>query len=78
MPRFAANLTMMFNEVPFLDRFDAAAKSAMVSRSQATWLCERRCASSTDAKVLRSATLSISAARFGAPSPKFFRTMCSK
>lgn len=57
---------------------DAAAKSAMVSRSQATWLCERRCASSTDAKVLRSATLSISAARFGAPSPKFFRTMCSK
>lgn len=27
MPRFAANLTMMFNEVPFLDRFEAA-KSA--------------------------------------------------
>ena len=26
MPRFAANLTMMFTEVPFLDRFDAAAK----------------------------------------------------
>lgn len=25
MPRFAANLTMMFNEVPFLDRFKAAA-----------------------------------------------------
>lgn len=25
MPRFAANLTMMFNELPFLDRFDAAA-----------------------------------------------------
>src|ERR1700746_3948964 len=25
MPRFAANLTMMFNEVPFLERFDAAA-----------------------------------------------------
>ena len=25
MPRFAANLTMMFNEWPFLDRFDAAA-----------------------------------------------------
>jgi len=23
MPRFAANLTMMFNEVPFLDRFEA-------------------------------------------------------
>ncbi len=25
MPRFAANLSMMFNEHPFLDRFDAAA-----------------------------------------------------
>ncbi len=27
MPRLAANLSMMFNEVPFLDRFDAAAQS---------------------------------------------------
>jgi hydroxypyruvate isomerase len=27
MPRFAANLTMMFTEVPFLDRFDAAAQA---------------------------------------------------
>lgn len=27
MPRFAANLSMMFNEHPFLDRFDAAAKA---------------------------------------------------
>ena len=27
MPRFAANLTMMFNEVGFLDRFPAAAKA---------------------------------------------------
>lgn len=27
MPRFAANLTMMFNEVPFLDRFEAAAQA---------------------------------------------------
>ncbi|MFA9498967.1 2-oxo-tetronate isomerase [Mannheimia sp. E30BD] len=27
MPTFAANLTMMFNEVPFLDRFEAAAKA---------------------------------------------------
>src|SRR3954447_12526997 len=27
MPRFAANLSMMFNEVPFLDRFDAAARA---------------------------------------------------
>ena len=27
MPKFAANLTMMFNEVPFLDRFEAAANA---------------------------------------------------
>lgn len=27
MPRFAANLSMMFNERPFLDRFDAAARA---------------------------------------------------
>ena len=27
MPKFAANLTMLFNEMPFLDRF-AAAKAA--------------------------------------------------
>ncbi len=27
MPKLAANLTMMFNEVEFLDRFDAAARS---------------------------------------------------
>lgn len=27
MPRFAANLTMMFNEVPFLDRFKAASEA---------------------------------------------------
>lgn len=27
MPRFAANLSMMFNEHPFLDRFEAAAKA---------------------------------------------------
>ena len=27
MPRFAANLSMMFTEVPFLDRFDAAARA---------------------------------------------------
>lgn len=27
MPRFAANLTMMFNEVPFLDRFALAAEA---------------------------------------------------
>jgi len=27
MPNFAANLTMLFNEVPFLDRFERAAKA---------------------------------------------------
>ena len=28
MPKFAANLSMMFNEVDFLDRFEAAAEAA--------------------------------------------------
>ena len=28
MPRFAANLTMLFTELPFLDRFEAAAKAS--------------------------------------------------
>ena len=27
MPQFAANLTMLFNEVPFMERFEAAAKA---------------------------------------------------
>lgn len=31
MPRLAANLTMLFNEVPFLDRFDAAAKAGFTA-----------------------------------------------
>ena len=31
MPRFAANLTMMFNEVPFLDRFEAAAQAGFTA-----------------------------------------------
>src|SRR4051795_12507272 len=31
MPRFAANLSMMFNEVAFLDRFDAAAKAGFTA-----------------------------------------------
>ena len=31
MPRIAANLTMMFNEVPFLDRFAAAAKAGFTA-----------------------------------------------
>jgi hydroxypyruvate isomerase len=31
MPRFAANLTLMFNELPFLDRFDAAADAGFTA-----------------------------------------------
>jgi len=31
MPRLAANLSMMFNEVPFLDRFALAAKSGFTA-----------------------------------------------
>ena len=31
MPRFAANLTMMFTEVPFLDRFEAAARQGFTA-----------------------------------------------
>jgi hydroxypyruvate isomerase len=31
MPRFAANLTMLFNEVPFLDRFERAARAGFES-----------------------------------------------
>ena len=30
MPRFAANLTMLFTELPFLDRFAAAAESGSI------------------------------------------------
>ena len=31
MPRFAANLSLMFTEVPFLDRFDAAAEAGFTA-----------------------------------------------
>ena len=31
MPRFAANLSMMFTEVPFLDRFEAALLAVLMS-----------------------------------------------
>jgi 2-dehydrotetronate isomerase len=31
MPRFAANLSMMFTEVPFLERFEAAAKAGFTA-----------------------------------------------
>lgn len=31
MPKFAANLTLLFNELPFLDRFDAAARAGFAA-----------------------------------------------
>src|SRR3982074_2396537 len=31
MPRFAANLSLMFTEVPFLDRFEAAARAGFTA-----------------------------------------------
>src|ERR1700727_2717737 len=31
MPHFAANLSLMFTEVPFLDRFDAAAQAGFTA-----------------------------------------------
>ena len=31
MPRFAANLSMMFTEVPFLQRFELAAKAGFTA-----------------------------------------------
>src|SRR5436305_14458151 len=31
MPRFAANLSMMFTDVPFLDRFEQAAKAGFTA-----------------------------------------------
>ena len=31
MPRFAANLSMLFDEVPFLDRFEAAARAGFMA-----------------------------------------------
>ncbi len=31
MPRFAANLSMMFTEVPFIERFAAAAEASRFS-----------------------------------------------
>jgi hydroxypyruvate isomerase len=31
MPQFAANLTMLFNEVPFLERFEKAHKAGFTA-----------------------------------------------
>ena len=50
MPRFAANLTMMFTELAFLDRFAAAAAAGfkaasltiMVGGTPRAWSAERR------------------------------------
>ena len=44
MPRLAANLTMLFNEVDFLDRFEAASRagfeaSSTCSRTPTTRTC---------------------------------------
>ena len=39
MPRFAANLSMMFTEHPFLDRFDAAAKAGFSAVELTTMPC---------------------------------------
>lgn len=41
MPKFAANLTMMFNEVPFLDRF-ARAAAAGFEAVECLFLMKRR------------------------------------
>lgn len=51
MPKFAANLTMLFNEMPFVDRF-AAAKAAGFggsSTSSPTNSTRRSCASNSTA-----------------------------
>jgi hydroxypyruvate isomerase len=34
MPKFAANLSMTFTEVPFLDRFAAASDAGVVRKNQ--------------------------------------------
>ncbi|HBK3930202.1 TPA: hypothetical protein LH090_002731 [Salmonella enterica subsp. enterica serovar Dublin] len=43
MPRFAANLSMMFTEVPFIERFAAAAEagcqSAPLSGAAVLYVC---------------------------------------
>ena len=31
MPKFAANLTLLFTEVPFLDRFEQAARAGFTA-----------------------------------------------
>ena len=38
MPKFAANLTMLFNEHDFLDRFAAAAKAGFKAVELLRWL----------------------------------------
>ena len=41
MPRFAANLSMMFTEVPFIERFAAARKAGFMTtppcKSKSNW-----------------------------------------
>ena len=38
MPKFAANLTFLFRELPFLDRFEAAAEAGFTGRRGAVSL----------------------------------------
>ena len=64
MPRFAANLSMMFTEVPFLDRFAAAPRAGLqaveflfpyelpaaeIAQRLATTGCRRRCSTARPA-----------------------------
>ena len=42
MPRFAANLNFLFTELPFLDRFEAAAKAGFKAVEFNGPLCGRR------------------------------------
>ena len=55
MPRFAANLTMMFNEVPFAERFAAAARAGFRA---AEFLFPYELGSQTVARLLREAGMS--------------------
>ena len=47
MPKFAANLTMMFNEVDFLDRFAAAGTAGFKGSRKGTAYAAQRAAEAT-------------------------------
>ena len=46
MPRFAANLSMLYPELDFLDRFEAAARDGFKARRVSVPLCLRSRANS--------------------------------